>query len=148
MNGISTPAEPVYRTCYAYNSSTRKMEYRTYNYTEMLEKMKTSAPPEGVTYWEPDEHGRVYIDPRHPMHAAIESTQPPDYDHVRLPDPGKAALPGVNTRTEEKQRAQKKEERKEENEQIRLLREDRLKKARQDAMLHRLAQTMLFAERF
>lgn len=145
MNGISAPAEPVYRTCYAYNSATGKMEFQTYNYTEMLEKMRTSTPPEGVTYWEPDEYGRVYIDPRHPRQAALECE---DASGTQLPAPGRAALPGVNTRTEEKQRAQKKEERKEQDEQTRMLREERLKMARQEAMLHRLAQTALFAERW
>ena len=140
MNGISAPAEPVYRTCYAYNSATGKMEFRQYNYTEMLEKMKTSTPPEGITYWEPDEYGRVYIDPRHPRWSALECE---DASHISLPTPGKAALPGVNTRTEEKQRAEKAEERKIQADQLRLFREERERLARQEAVMHRLVMAVL-----
>lgn len=147
MNGISAPAEPVYRTCYAYNSATGKMKFQTYNYTEMLEKIKNSTPREGVKYWEPDEHGRVYIDPRHPWQAALEPAKPADYSDIPLPDPGRAALPGVNTRTEEQQRAQKREERKEQDEQLRMLREEGLKMARQEALLHRLSMAILSARR-
>lgn len=145
MNGISAPAEPVYRTCYAYNSATGKMEFQKYNYTEMLKKMKTSTPPEGVTYWEPDEYGRVYIDPRHPRQATLEPAEPADCSDIPLPDPSKIALPGVKTRTEEKQRAQKKEERKEQDEQVRMLREDRLRIARQDAVLRKILNRVNFS---
>lgn len=147
MSSISTSTEAVYRTCYHIDLSDRKATLGKYNYTEMLEKMRTSTPPEGVTYWEPDEYGRVYIDPNHPWQAALEPAVPADCSGIPLSDPGKIAMPGVNTRTEEKQRAQKKEERKEQDEQIRMLREERLKIARQEAMLHRLAQAMLLAER-
>ncbi len=144
MNGISMPAEPVYRTCYAYNSSTGKMEFQRYNYTEMLEKMKNSTPPEGRSYWEPDEYGRVYIDPNHPSYGTLECE---DASGVQLPDPGRAALPGVNTRTEERQRAQKREEKKEQEERVRMLREDRLRTARQEALMHRLSMAILSANR-
>lgn len=142
MNGISAPAEPVYRTCYAYNSSTGKMEFKKYNYTEMLEKMKKSIPPEGVVYWEPDEHGRVYIDPRNPRQAVLESEDAPS---ARLFKLDKAIVPGVNTRTGEKEQARKKEERKDQDEQIRMLREERLQAARRERLLRGLLNGVKFS---
>lgn len=136
MNGISMPAEPVYRTCWAYNSSTKQMEHKTYNYTEMLERVKSSTPPEGITYWVPDEYGRVYIDPNHPMQAVIESDEPLDCSDIRLPAPGSAALPAGSGR---KERTKKEEEQK--------LQEERERVARQEALLHRLSMAILSANR-
>ena len=145
MNGISAPAEPVYRTCYAYHSSTGRMEFQKYNYTEMLNKRKTSTLPEGASYWEPDEYGRVYIDPEHPWQAALEPAEPAACSDLPIPDPSKIALPGVNTRTEEKQRARKKEERKDQDEQIRMLREERLQAARRESLLRGLLNGVKFS---
>lgn len=144
MNSISAPAEPVYRTCYAYHSATGKMEFQTYNFTEMLEKMKNSTPPEGCAYWKPDEYGRVYIDPNHPMYAALESAEPPDYSDVQLPAPGSVALPS-ESRTED--RTKKAEEQKDKEERLRLFREERERMARQEALFHRLSMAILSARR-
>lgn len=137
MNGISTSTEAIYRTCYHIDLAAKKATLGKYNYTEMMEKRKTSTPPERVTYWEPDEYGRVYIDPNHPWQASLEPAEPADCSDIPLPDPGKIALPDVNTRMEERQRAQKKEERKEQDEQTRLLREERLQMEQMEAMLRK-----------
>lgn len=137
MSGISASTEAVYRTCCHIDLSARKATLGKYNYTEMMEKRKTFTPPEGVTSWEPGEYGRVYIDPNHPWQASLEPAEPTDCSDIPLPDPGKIALPGVNTRVEERQRAQKKEERKEQDEQARLLREECLQIEQMEAMLRK-----------
>ncbi len=141
---ISIPAEPVYRTCCAYNSSIGKMEFRTYNYTKMLQKMKDSTPPKGVTYWEPDEYGRVFIDPNHPMQATLEPDTPRDYSKVRLPDPGSYGLP-ASGKTERQMK--KEEEQKIQEERLRRFREERERIAQQEATVRRLCMAALSARR-
>lgn len=141
MSSISLSSEPIYRTCYAYNSSTGKMEYRKYNYSEMLEKAASAPPRKGITYWEPDEYGRVYIDPKHPWQATLESE---DSANVPLPDPASASLP-AGGETDEKRRTAKKEEREAQEERLRMFREELERTAQQEALLHRLAQAVLLA---
>ena len=145
MNGISNTAEPVYRTCFCYDSSTKTFTQRTYNYTEMLEKAASATLPEGVKYWEPDEYGRVFIDPKHPMHATLEAAEPVS---IQLPAAGSAGLPPLQSKkAEEQQKARKEENQKAQEDQIRLLREEWERTARQEALLRRLVMSRLASER-
>ena len=143
---ISIPNETIYLPCYRIDPASKRMSLGKYNYTETLQKMKESTPPEGRTYWgEPDEYGRVYVDPNNPRQATLEpadaaSLTPADLRAVQR-CLGSSGLPAVESgRTEEKQRARKEEER---EEQIRLLREEREQMARQEALVRRLARTTL-----
>lgn len=143
MSSISGTAGAVYHPCYYINTSTGKMTFGKYNYTEMMEKMRSVPSKEGITYWEPDEYGRVYIDPEHPWQATLESE---DGTNISLPDPGSAGLPS-DGKEEERQKAEKKEERKAREEQLWMFREERERMARQEALLHRLTRTVLLLER-
>ena len=143
MSSISGTTGAVYRSCYYIDTSTGTMTLGKYNYTEMMEKMMSAPAKEGITYWEPDEYGRIYIAPRHPMKATLEYE---DASNIPLPDPGSAGLP-AGGEADEKQKAGKKEERKTQEERLQIFREERERAARQEELLYRLAQTVLFAER-
>ena len=88
MSSISGTTGAVYRSCYYIDTSTGTMSLGKYNYTEMMEKMMSAPAKEGITYWEPDEYGRIYIAPRHPMKATLEYE---DASNIPLPDPGQPA---------------------------------------------------------
>lgn len=121
---ISAPTEAVYKPCYHIDLSTRKATLGKYNYTEMMKKA-AQRTDDNITYYEPDEYGRIFVDPAHLPKATFESA---DASDISLPDPGSARMPAVNTKVEEKEKARKKEERKKQDEQTRLLREEQIQK--------------------
>lgn len=146
---ISVPSEPVYRTCYHLNLSTKEATLGQYNYTETMKKMAGRAAEDkkdGITYWEPDEYGRVWIDPKNPSHATLEPAGPADYSGVQLPAPG-ASTPPSSSKAEEKRKEKKEEEQKLQEERLRLFREERERMAQQEAMLHRLSMAILSSKR-
>ena len=133
MNGISTSTEALYRTCYHIDLSARKATLGRYNYTEMMKKAAQQTD-DNITYYEPDEYGRVFVDPAHPSRATFETA---DTSDISLPAPSSAYMPAVNTKAEEQEKAQKKEDRKDQDEQAQLLREDRLQMEQMEAMLRK-----------
>ena len=133
MNGISTSTEALYRTCYHIDLSARKATLGRYNYTEMMKKAAQQTD-DNITYYEPDEYGRVFVDPAHPSRATFETA---DTSDISLPAPSSAYMPAVNTKAEEKEKTQKKEERKDQDEQARLLREERLQMEQMEAILRK-----------
>ena len=139
---ISIPTEPVYRPCYYYDSSTGKMALGQYNYTEMLEKLAAAPERHDITYWVPDEYGRVLIDPKHPWQASLESE---DASDIRLPSSCLSGLPAVGNSRTERRHAEQEKERKLQEERLRLFREERERTARQEVLLHRLTQSILTA---
>lgn len=130
MSGIFT-SEAVYMPCYHIDLSARKATLGKYNYTEMMKKAAQQTD-DNITYYEPDEYGRVFVDPAHPSRATFESA---DTYGISLPDPNSARMPAVNTKAEEK--ARKKEERENQDEQARLLREERIWIGQLEAMLRK-----------
>lgn len=63
----------TYMPCYKIDLTANKVNLGKYNYTEMLQKIKASTPPEGAAYWKPDEYGRILVDPNCPRRASFES---------------------------------------------------------------------------
>jgi len=133
MSGISTFTEAVYMPCYHIDLSAKKATLGKYNYTEMMKKAAQQTD-DNITYYEPDEYGRVFVDPAHPSRATFE---PADTSDISLPTPSSAYMPAVNTKAEETEKAQKKEERKNQDEQAKLLREERLQMDQMEAMLRK-----------
>ena len=133
MSGISASTEAVYMPCYHIDLSARKATLGKYNYTEMMKKAAQQTD-DNITYYEPDEYGRVFVDPAHPSRATFE---PADTSDISLPAPSSAYMPAVNTKAEETEKAQKKEERKNQDEQAKLLREERLQMDQTEAMLRK-----------
>ena len=133
MSGISTFTEAVYMPCYHIDLSAKKATLGKYNYTEMMKKAAQQTD-DNITYYEPDKYGRVFVDPAHPSRAAFE---PADTSDISLPAPSSAYMPAVNTKAEETEKAQKKEERKNQDEQAKLLREERLQMDQMEAMLRK-----------
>lgn len=129
---ISVPKGPVYMPCYHIDLSAKKAALGKYDYTEMMRKAAQQTD-DGIKYYEPDEYGRVFVDPARPQKAAFE---PADASGIPLPDPGSARVPAVDTKAEEKEKAQKKEERKERDEQAQLRQEEQIRIDRLEAMLH------------
>lgn len=72
MSGISTSTKSVYRTCYHIDLAAQKETLGKYNYTEMMKKAAQQTD-DNITYYEPDEYGRVFVDPAHPSRATFES---------------------------------------------------------------------------
>ena len=122
MSGISASTEAVYRPCYHIDLATKKATLGKYNYTEMMKKAAQQTD-DSITYYEPDEYGRVFVDPAHPSRATFE---PADTSGIPLPDPSSARIPAVNTKAEEKEKARKKEEREEQDKQAQLLQEEQI----------------------
>lgn len=137
MSGISTSTEAVYRTCYHIDLSAKKATLDKYNYTEMMKKAAQQTD-DNITYYEPDKYGRVFVDPAHPSRATFE---PADTSDISLPAPSSAYMPAVNTKAEETEKAQKKEERKNQDEQAKLLREERLQMDQMEAMLRKFGMS-------
>lgn len=137
MSGISTSTEAVYRTCYHIDLATKKATLGKYNYTEMMKKALQQTD-DNITYYEPDEYGRVFVDPAHPSRATLE---PADASSISLPAPSSARMPAVNTKAEEKEKARKKEEREEQDKQARLLREERGQIDRLEAILRKFGMS-------
>lgn len=133
MSGISTSTEAVYMPCYHIDLSAKKATLGKYNYTEMMKKAAQQTD-DNITYYEPDKYGRVFVDPAHPSRATFE---PADTSDISLPAPSSAYMPAVNTKAEETEKAQKKEERKNQDEQAKLLREERLQMDQMEAMLRK-----------
>ena len=133
MSGISTFTEAVYMPCYHIDLSAKKATLGKYNYTEMMKKAAQQTD-DNITYYEPDKYGRVFVDPAHPSRATFE---PADTSDISLPAPSSAYMPAVNTKAEETEKAQKKEERKNQDEQAKLLREERLQMDQMEAMLRK-----------
>jgi len=133
MSGISTFTEAVYMPCYHIDLSAKKATLGKYNYTEMMKKAAQQTD-DNITYYEPDKYGRVFVDPAHPSRAAFE---PADTSDISLPAPSSAYMPAVNTKAEETEKVQKKEERKDQDEQAKLLREERLQMDQMEAMLRK-----------
>lgn len=133
MSGISTFTEAVYMPCYHIDLSAKKATLDKYNYTEMMKKAAQQTD-DNITYYEPDKYGRVFVDPAHPSRATFE---PADTSDISLPAPSSAYMPAVNTKAEETEKAQKKEERKNQDEQAKLLREERLQMDQMEAMLRK-----------
>ena len=133
MSGISTFTEAVYMPCYHIDLSAKKATLDKYNYTEMMKKAAQQTD-DNITYYEPDKYGRVFVDPAHPSRAAFE---PADTSDISLPAPSSAYMPAVNTKAEETEQVQKKEERKNQDEQAKLLREERLQMDQMEAMLRK-----------
>lgn len=133
MSGISTFTEAVYMPCYHIDLSAKKATLGKYNYTEMMKKAAQQTD-DNITYYEPDKYGRVFVDPAHPSRATFE---PADTSDISLPAPSSAYMPAVNTKAEETEKAQKKEERKNQDEQAKLLREERLQIDQMEAMLRK-----------
>ena len=133
MSGISTFTEAVYMPCYHIDLSAKKATLGKYNYTEMMKKAAQQTD-DNITYYEPDKYGRVFVDPAHPSRATFE---PADTSDISLPTPSSAYMPAVNTKAEETEKAQKKEERKNQDEQAKLLREERLQMDQMEAMLRK-----------
>lgn len=130
---ISAPAEAVYRTCYHIDLAAKKATLGKYNYTEMMKKAAQQTD-DNITYYEPDEYGRIFVDPAHPSRATFETA---DTSDISLLAPSSAYMPAVNTKAEEQEKARKKEERKDQDEQARLLREERLQIEHMEAMLRK-----------
>lgn len=139
MSSISGTSGAVYLPCYYLDLSSRTITFGKYNYTEMVEKMKSARAKEGVTYWEPDEYGQTSVDPEHPRQAALESGNAAG---IFLPSSGFSGLPSGG-RAEQKIN----EEQKAREERLRMFREEREQTARREALLHRLTQTVLLLER-
>ena len=137
MSGISTSTEAVYRTCYHIDLAAKKATLGKYNYTEMMKKAAQQTD-DNITYYEPDEYGRVFVDPAHPSRATFE---PADTSDISLPAPSSAYMPAVNTKAEETEKVQKKEERKDQDEQAKLLREERLQMDQMEAMLRKFGMS-------
>lgn len=133
MNGISTPTEALYRTCYHIDLAAKKAAPGKYNYTEMMKKAAQQTD-DNITYYEPDKYGRVFADPAHPSRAAFETA---DTSDIPLPAPSSAYMPAVSTKAEEQEKVQEKEERKDQDEQARLLRGERLQIEQMEAMLRK-----------
>lgn len=137
MSGISTFTEAVYMPCYHIDLSAKKATLGKYNYTEMMKKAAQQTD-DNITYYEPDKYGRVFVDPAHPSRATFE---PADTSDISLPAPSSAYMPAVNTKAEETEKAQKKEERKNQDEQAKLLREERLQMDQMEAMLRKFGMS-------
>lgn len=133
MSSISTSTEAVYRTCYHIDLAAKKATLGKYNYTDMMKKAAQQTD-DNITYYEPDKYGRVFVDPAHPSRATFEAA---DTSDISLPAPSSAYMPAVNTKAEEQEKAQKKEERKDQDEQAQLLREERLQMEQMEAMLRK-----------
>ena len=86
MSGISTFTEAVYMPCYHIDLSAKKATLGKYNYTEMMKKAAQQTD-DNITYYEPDEYGRVFVDPAHPSRATFE---PADTSDISLPTPSSA----------------------------------------------------------
>ena len=109
---------------------------------EMLEKLDEVCKNHDITYWVPDEYGRVLIDPKHPWQASLESE---DASDIRLPSSCLSGLPAVGNSRTERRHAEQEKERKLQEERLRLFREERERTARQEVLLHRLTQSILTA---
>lgn len=131
---ISIPTETVYRTCYHIDLAAGTATLGKYNYTEMLEKMASASERDDVTYWVPDEYGRVLVDPKHPYRATLEYE---NASNALFPASALYSLPSC--------KKEKTEEEKLQEERTRLFREELERLARQEALLHRVAQSMLAA---
>ena len=75
----------TYMPCYKIDLASKKASLGQYNYTEMLQKMKASTPPEGAAYWKPDEYGRTLVDPNCPRRASLVSGATHSVHGVELP---------------------------------------------------------------
>lgn len=133
MSSISTSTEAVYRTCYHIDLAAKKATLGKYNYTEMMKKA-VQQTDDNITYYEPDKYGRVFVDPTHPSRATFETA---DTSDISLPAPSSAYIPAVNTKAEEQEKAQKKKEHKDQDEQAQLLREERLQIEQMEAMFRK-----------